>query len=344
MSAQNLIKLRDCVVGKQYMTIPGKTIQILSKNTTGAEVLVSITEQETFVEFAVDNYAQDAMDESKVILMSECVVGNEYVDECAVHIKVLRKDKQKLRIRNLATGEEQDLNFKKDYYVRNLPSTLSGTVDNIEDVACVDDSETEEVKAKDVEIAALKERIIFLEQQLAAQGEVAKNELSKSQQRRRAIQEDREDIAYVGGEAPVVEASVMREIVTTDSTVSTTVDSVQEVNCAVVAMCPVPEKKKRRARTLKDTTPIKTKKASRGRPRKNIQVPGDSKKTYILKLLREDVQTRESLAKALISSGLSKSDDMAKVKGHVSMLLYELEKRDGVNVQRQGCGQYRVDN
>jgi hypothetical protein len=344
MNAQKLIKLSDCVVGQRYMTIPGKTIQILSKTAASARVLVPITNQETSVEFAIDNYAQDAQDESEVILMSDCVVGKEYVDECAVRIKVLRKDKQKLRVRNLATGEEQDLNFKKDYYVRNLPGTLSGTLDNVDDVACIDDSETEEVKAKDIEIAALKERIILLEQQLAVQEQVAQNELSKSQQRRCAIQEDRDDIEYVEGETPVTKASVMSELVPVGSTVSITTDSVRDANRETADMSVVPKARKRRARAVKDKVAIKAKRVSVAKPRKNIEVQGDSKKKFILKLLREDVQTRESLARALISAGLSKYSDVARVKGHVSVLLYELEKRDGVTVQRQGCGQYRVND
>lgn len=101
-----------------------------------------------------------------------------------------------------------------------------------------------------------------------------------------------------------------------------------------------------RAKTVK-AKPKKVVKVARGEPpftkvgvkhRKR----SDSNKAFILSLLRKGVQTRESMAKALIAAGLSKHSDVEKIKAYISVVLSNLETRDGIEVIKPGLGQYMV--
>ena len=68
----------------------------------------------------------------------------------------------------------------------------------------------------------------------------------------------------------------------------------------------------------------------------------DSKKQFVLDLLRQGDQTRESLAKAFIAAKLSKHTDVGKVKGYVSVMIHDLETKGGIEIQRIGSGKYQV--
>ena len=74
------------------------------------------------------------------------------------------------------------------------------------------------------------------------------------------------------------------------------------------------------------------------KPRKR----SESNKQFILDLLRKGVQTRESMALALIKAGLTKHTDPEKIKGYISVVLSGLETKDKIKIAKLGLGQYTV--
>ena len=337
----NLIKLSDCVVGRQYMTLLAKTIKILSKDQTSARVLILIANRERLVEFSIDNYVQDITDELKTVKVSDCIVGDEYIDESGTHVKILRKDKQKVRVANINHGGEYDLSFKIDYFVRELQNNTSTVEDEFDIV----------LRDKDLEIAALKERIIVLEDQFSKA--IAHEERpSKSQQRRLKHQVGRGDIEYLEDASSIeeiVDDATPTEEAVADVPVSLG-DSAHAFDQEAVDLIEEPKEKPVKVRAARGSKSSKVKKAKKEKivtsPKAAeplLRVKGGSKKQFIVTQLKKAVQTRDSLAQALIDAGLSKHSDIEKVKGYISVIIHELEKKDGLPIIRLGSGQYKVN-
>jgi len=87
--------------------------------------------------------------------------------------------------------------------------------------------------------------------------------------------------------------------------------------------------------------PKTNKKSEKKGKKKMNKTPKETKKAFVLSLLKEGTQTRESLANAIIEKGLSKHNDVTKEKSYASVILHNL-KKDGIVFSHER-GKYTLD-
>lgn len=311
MLETNKVPLRNCVVGQEYITFTGKRIRIMSKEEERAKIYVLPTSQEQYI-----NYEQNMIirtNEGQNILVKNCVVGQEYLDDYGAKVKIVKKDKQSVRVADLDNGEERDLAFTYTYCVSDLIRPHSEQTD--------DSNMNEEYEN---ELNILKDRIKELEgknKKLTALLEEYKQE-----EKENAIPV-REDIEYEEEES-IEKPEICEQEISVDE------NAVEEKDDVVDK--PIEKVTKRRGRKPKAKEVVEKK-------QKAASNKVESKKQFIVRMLKKGVQTRESLAEALIKAGMVSQGNAEKLKGYISVIIYDIEKKDGMTIKRPSSGKYLIE-
>lgn len=335
-SETNRVALRDCVVGQEYVNISGMRIRILDKEETRARISVIalmdskqkklvrvVLKDEMFLDYENDNYIRTA--EGINVEASKCVVGQEYVDDLNARVKILKKDKRKARVLDLENNEERDLEFKETYFVYDLTKRVAPQKQ-------MEDDEFEN------ELKILKERVKDLEEKNKALNAALEG---YTQEKSSVISEDRKDIEY-DEEVPAVETTISRDEDLHSEIASDVVDTEADIEPSQESV-PMEVKSSRVGKSRKAGKESKAKVDKQGTSEEDsAETKVESKKEFVLALLRSGVQTRSSLANAIVEAGLSKHGDLEKLKGYISVILHDLEKKDGITITRPGSGQYLV--
>ena len=80
-------------------------------------------------------------------------------------------------------------------------------------------------------------------------------------------------------------------------------------------------------------------KDKRGKRMKNGTI-----KQLVWDMLKKGVCTRTDLAKAAIAKGMTENSDIKKVKCYISVVLHQLQKKEGVNLVTLKPGTYKIEN
>ena len=308
--------LRDCEIGKSYVTMGGKWLKLLSKDRRPTKFKDvgegQVVSQTGLSVQSLDTGRSMVVREDYVVIDVESEGEEEEIRARDVLGRFARYDlplndnvRKAACICGLTTevAEDKPVSVTPELSVTKVPETIDTLADVVDVVdksfaeeAIVDESYTQEDLAKSDFIQESVEDLPPVTQE-------------------RHKPKERKPHPWRGNKVSKAAIAEKDEVISTDDSKPDEVVSGDSLDQSNLPHCD--------ASVL--TTPVLT-----------------SNRQFIIDLLHSSVQTRESLAKELIKSGRTEHTDLKPLLNLVSVILANLRKKDGLHFEDLPKGQYRI--